>query len=74
MKESIQLIEAKAYLDYIISMRDNGTRHESELTDIKWLRWSVLWDLMEKLDIERGYDLEESKKADRLISELKRNQ
>lgn len=74
MKESIQLIEAKAYLDYAISMRDQGTRRESPVTNSKWTRWSVIWDLMERLDIERGYDLEESKNADRLISELRRNQ
>ncbi len=74
MKESIQLIEAKAYLDYAISMRDQGTRHESPVTNSKWTRWSVIWDLMESIDIERGYDLEQSKKADRIISELKRNQ
>jgi len=72
MKESIQLIEAKAYLDYVISMRDFGSKNP--VTNSKWTRWSVIWCLMEKLDIERGYDLEESKKADRLISELKRNQ
>jgi hypothetical protein len=74
MKESIQLIEAKAYLDYVISIRDYGSKHDSPLTNSKWTRWSVIWDLMEKLDIERGYDLEESKKADRLLSELRRNQ
>ena len=74
MKESIQLLEAKAYLDYVISRRDFGSKNDSPMTRSKWTRWSVIWDLMERLDIERGYDLEESKNADRIMSELKRNQ